>query len=107
MTYDECLAYLDRLGDEVLAMRFGLETIRKLLESLGDPHLRYPSILIAGTNGKGSVASFLNSVCTASGIRSGVYTSPHLIRPEERIGVGDLPVEPSVLDRGNGALVAD
>ena len=94
MNYDECLAYLDRLGNEVLTMRFGLETIRRLLESLGNPHLTYPSILIAGTNGKGSVASFLDSVCTASGIRSGVYTSPHLIRPEERIAVGGQPVEP-------------
>ena len=97
MNYDESLAYLDRLGNEVLTMRFGLETIRKLLESLGDPHLKYSSVLIAGTNGKGSVASFLNSVCTAEGIRNGVYTSPHLIRLEERIVVGDLPVEPQVL----------
>ena len=96
MNYDECLAYLDRLGNEVLTMRFGLETNRKLLEFLGDPHLAYPSILIAGTNGKGSVASFLDSVCTASGIRSGVYTSPHLIRPEERIAVRGQPVEPQV-----------
>lgn len=96
MNYDECLGYLDRLGNEVLTMKFGLETIRTLLESLGDPHLQYPSVLIAGTNGKGSVACFLNSVCTASGIRNGVYTSPHLIKPEERIVVNDLPVEPQV-----------
>jgi dihydrofolate synthase/folylpolyglutamate synthase len=94
MNYDESLAYLDRLGNEVLTMKFGLETIRKLLESLGDPHLKYSSVLIAGTNGKGSVASFLNSVCTAAGIRNGVYTSPHLIKPEERIVVENLPVEP-------------
>ena len=72
MDYDECLAYLDRLGNEVLTMKFGLETIRRLLESLGDPHLKYPSVLIAGTNGKGSVASFLNSVSTAAGIRNGM-----------------------------------
>ena len=97
MDYDECLAYLDRLGNEVLTMKFGLETIRRLLESLGDPHLKYPSVLIAGTNGKGSVASFLNSVSTAAGIRNGVYTSPHLLRPEERIVVDDLPVRPQVL----------
>jgi dihydrofolate synthase/folylpolyglutamate synthase len=96
MNYDESLAYLDRLGNEVLTMKFGLETIRKLLESLGRPHLKYPSILIAGTNGKGSVACFLNSVLTASGIRNGVYTSPHLIRPEERIVVDDMPVKPEV-----------
>jgi len=96
MNYDESLDYLDRLGNEVLTMKFGLETIRTLLESLGRPHLKYPSILIAGTNGKGSVACFLNSVCSASGIRNGVFTSPHLIRPEERIVVDDTPVKPEV-----------
>jgi dihydrofolate synthase/folylpolyglutamate synthase len=96
MNYDECLAYLDRLGNEVLTMKFGLETIRKLLESLGDPHLKYPSVLIAGTNGKGSLACFLNSVCTASGIRNGVYTSPHLVKPEERIVVDDQMIDSQV-----------
>ncbi|MEE8349740.1 MAG: folylpolyglutamate synthase/dihydrofolate synthase family protein, partial [Acidobacteriota bacterium] len=85
-----------RLGDEVLTMKFGLENIQTLLKSLGDPQLRSPAILIAGTNGKGSVASFLNSVYTAAGIPNGMYTSPHLMRPEERIVVNGLPVEPRV-----------
>ena len=96
MNYDECLAYLDRVGSEVLTMKFGLETTRELLKFLGDPHLEYASILIAGTNGKGSVACFLDSVCVTSGIRSGVYTSPHLIKPEERIVVDGLPVTSQV-----------
>lgn len=96
MNYDECLAYLDRVGSEVLTMQFGLETTRELLKFLGDPHLEYASILIAGTNGKGSVACFLDSVCVTSGIRSGVYTSPHLIKPEERIVVDGLPVTSQV-----------
>jgi dihydrofolate synthase/folylpolyglutamate synthase len=87
MNYAQCLTYLEKLGDEVMTMKFGLETIRALLQALGDPHLEYPSVLIGGTNGKGSVARFLNSVCTACEIRNGLYTSPHLMRVEERFVV--------------------
>ncbi|MDA2933673.1 bifunctional folylpolyglutamate synthase/dihydrofolate synthase [Acidobacteria bacterium AH-259-D05] len=96
MDYHECLAHLEKLGNEVMTMKFGLETIRELLKPLGNPHLKYPSVLIAGTNGKGSVARFLSSVCTACGIRNGLYTSPHLMRPEERFVVDDVPVKPRV-----------
>ncbi len=87
MNYRECLDYLDRLGNEVLTMKFGLETMRLLLGRLGDPQLRYPSILVAGTNGKGSVARFLAAILSASGYRTGLYTSPHLVHVEERIAV--------------------
>ncbi len=94
MNHAQCLVYLEKLGDEVMTMKFGLKTIRALLEVLGNPHLKYPCILIGGTNGKGSVAQFLNSVCTACGIRNGLYTSPHLIRVEERFVVDHLPITP-------------
>lgn len=87
MNYVQCLAYLKKLGDEVVTMKFGLETIRALLEALDNPHLRYPAVLIGGTNGKGSVARYLSSICTACNIRNGLYTSPHLIRVEERFVV--------------------
>ena len=93
MNYAQCLTYLEKLGDEVMTMKFGLETIRALLEALGNPHLKYPSVLIGGTNGKGSVARFLNSVCTACEIRNGLYTSPHLMRVEERFVVDQGPIE--------------
>ena len=93
MNYAQCLTYLEKLGDEVMTMKFGLETIRALLEALGNPHLQYPSVLIGGTNGKGSVARFLNSVCTACEIRNGLYTSPHLIRVEERFVVDQGPID--------------
>lgn len=96
MNYAQCLTYLEKLGNEVMTMKFGLETIRKLLQPLGDPHLKFPSVLIAGTNGKGSVARFLNSVYTACGIRNGLYTSPHLIRLEERFVVDGLSVKPEI-----------
>ncbi|MDR3728117.1 MAG: bifunctional folylpolyglutamate synthase/dihydrofolate synthase [Terracidiphilus sp.] len=65
--------------------KFSLGEIRILLAALGDPHLRFPSVLIAGTNGKGSTAASLASILTASGLRTGLYTSPHLARANERI----------------------
>lgn len=92
MDYSECLDYLRRVGNEVLGMRFGLETIRSLLRELGDPHLKCRSVLIAGTNGKGSVARFLQAVLVQSGLRSGLYTSPHLVRVNERFLIGTDPI---------------
>jgi dihydrofolate synthase/folylpolyglutamate synthase len=87
MNYPQCLEYLDRLGNEVLTMKFGLENIRRLLALLGNPEQQFGSVLIAGTNGKGSVARFLHSTLHHSGICVGLFTSPHLIRIEERIVV--------------------
>jgi dihydrofolate synthase/folylpolyglutamate synthase len=65
--------------------KFSLDEIRILLAALGDPHRRFPSVLIAGTNGKGSTAATLASILTAAGHRTGLYTSPHLSRVNERI----------------------
>ncbi len=65
--------------------KFSLDEIRILLDALGNPHHRFQSVLIAGTNGKGSTASTLASILTASGVRTGLYTSPHLERANERI----------------------
>ena len=67
--------------------KFSLDEIRTLLNALGNPHLSFPSVLIAGTNGKGSTAASLASIMTAAGLRTGLYTSPHLERPNERIRV--------------------
>jgi dihydrofolate synthase/folylpolyglutamate synthase len=68
-----------------------LDHIRKVLHALGDPQNSYPVILIAGTNGKGSVAASLESVLRASGYRTGLYTSPHLTDIRERISLGGIP----------------
>jgi dihydrofolate synthase/folylpolyglutamate synthase len=65
--------------------KFSLDEIRILLAALGNPHSRFASVLIAGTNGKGSTAATLASILTASGMRAGLYTSPHLVRSNERI----------------------
>ena len=65
--------------------KFSLEEIRVLLAALGNPHHRFPAVLIAGTNGKGSTAATLASIFTASGLRTGLYTSPHLAKVNERM----------------------
>ena len=68
-------------------VKFGLETIRLVLESLGHPERAYPTLLVAGTNGKGSVVAYADAALRAAGLRTGRYTSPHLVRVNERIAV--------------------
>ncbi len=75
---------------------FSLVSIRKIMESMGDHHLVLPSIHIAGTNGKGSVAAFCESIFRAAGYRTGKYTSPHLKRINERIALNGKPIEDEV-----------
>jgi len=78
-------AYLNSL--DVNVMRFGLATISRLLLRLGSPQRSYSSVLIAGTNGKGSTAAMIASVLHSAGYRTGLYTSPHLVDVRERIVV--------------------
>jgi dihydrofolate synthase/folylpolyglutamate synthase len=73
--------------------KFSLDEIRVLLGALGDPHRRFRSVLIAGTNGKGSTAFTLASILAKAGIRTGLYTSPHLEQVNERIRVGGVLIE--------------
>ncbi|MGA2537135.1 MAG: folylpolyglutamate synthase/dihydrofolate synthase family protein [Terracidiphilus sp.] len=79
--------------------KFSLEEIRILLAALGDPHQRFRSVLIAGTNGKGSTAATLASILTASGVRTGLYTSPHLTRANERIRVDRAEIDDDAFAR--------
>jgi dihydrofolate synthase/folylpolyglutamate synthase len=90
MTYEEAVEYLK--GRERFGIKFGLENVDRLAESLGRPERQYPSILIAGTNGKGSTAALLDSMARASGYRTGRYTSPHIRVLEERIHVEGQPI---------------
>lgn len=85
MTYAEALAYLGDLGR--FGMRLGLETTERLLRRLGNPHRAFPSLHVAGTNGKGSTAHALAAILRVAGLRVGLYTSPHLLRFTERIQV--------------------
>jgi len=82
-------------------VKFGLDTISALVAEMGHPELAFPTLLVAGTNGKGSVVAYADSVLRASGLRTGRYTSPHLVRVGERIVVdgreiGDHDLEVAV-----------
>lgn len=87
MNFDESVKYLYSLGHETLAMKLGLENMRRLLAALDEPQKSFLKIQIAGTNGKGSTAAFLDSICCAANIKTGLFTSPHLISITERIKI--------------------
>lgn len=89
-SYEQAVARLLALGHELHltpAHKFELRYMRVLLEALGDPQRRFPSVLIAGTNGKGSTAATLASILMAAGHKTALYTSPHLVRVNERIRI--------------------
>ena len=97
MSYQTALAQMYALGHELSqtpSHKFDLAHMRVLLTALGHPEKGFPSVLIAGTNGKGSTAAMLASIVQASGLKVGLYTSPHLVHINERI-------------RFNGAAIAD
>jgi dihydrofolate synthase / folylpolyglutamate synthase len=73
-------------------IRWGLDRTLALLDTVGDPHLRYRTIHVGGTNGKGSVAALLEAMLRRQGVRTGLYTSPHLVDFRERIQVRGRPV---------------
>src|SRR5271156_5951491 len=93
MSYTAAVDHLYALGHElaptpgVPRRKFDLAHMRILAAALGDPQTTFPSVLIAGTNGKGSTAATLASILTSAGYRTGLYTSPHLIRVNERIQI--------------------
>lgn len=89
-SYETAIARMFALGHELAqtpSHKFDLAHMRVLLTALDNPERRFPSVLIAGTNGKGSTASTLASILRASGQRAGLYTSPHLSRINERIQI--------------------
>lgn len=92
MNFAESTQYLVSLGNEVSAMKLGLENIRKLLEALGNPQNNYLKIQVAGTNGKGSVCAFLDSICNTAGINIGTFTSPHLVSVRERLRINGYDI---------------
>jgi dihydrofolate synthase/folylpolyglutamate synthase len=92
MTSSECRDYLGHL--QHFGIKLGLENIAILCEALDNPQDRFPSVHVAGTNGKGSVSAMLAEVLEAHGLRTGLYTSPHLARVEERIRVDGASISP-------------
>jgi dihydrofolate synthase/folylpolyglutamate synthase len=89
--YRSTVSYLYDL--QYRGIKYGLRNIRSLLAACDHPERAFPSIHIAGTNGKGSTASFLASILQESGCRTGLYTSPHLIRFTERIRINGVEIE--------------
>jgi len=90
MTYNAAVANMFALGHELTltpSQKFDLAHMRVLLEALGNPQTCFPGVLIAGTNGKGSTAATLASILQASGYKTSLYTSPHLVRLNERIRI--------------------
>jgi dihydrofolate synthase/folylpolyglutamate synthase len=90
MSYETAVARMFALGHELAqtpAHKFDLDHMRVLLAALDGPERRFPSVLIAGTNGKGSTAATLASILKVSGLKTGLYTSPHLVRINERIRI--------------------
>ncbi|MCM8819113.1 MAG: bifunctional folylpolyglutamate synthase/dihydrofolate synthase [Candidatus Omnitrophica bacterium] len=88
------LEFLDSLSD--FGIKLGLDKTLFYLEKLGNPHKKYPSVLVAGTNGKGSVCKSVNKVLQISGYKVGLYTSPHLIEVRERIKINDKEIPESI-----------
>src|SRR6266446_5477750 len=98
MNYDASVGFLLSLGRELAAptqaaaAKFDLENITVLSERLGRPDRAYPSAHITGTNGKGSTAAFLESILRQAGFRTGLNTSPHLEKINERIRVDSAEI---------------
>ncbi len=97
MNYEQCLKYLETIQN--LGIKFGLDNVRTILSSFGDPHKKLTSVLVAGTNGKGSVCAILTRILSLHGFKTGLFTSPHLVKPEERIRIGDRMIHAQTFSR--------
>ena len=117
MSYQTALARIYALGHELAqtpSHKFDLDHMRVLLAAMDNPERRFPAVLIAGTNGKGSTAATLASILQAAGLRTGIYTSPHLVRINERIRLNgeeipddDFALLHDVVDRTAERLVSE
>jgi dihydrofolate synthase/folylpolyglutamate synthase len=92
MQFDDALQYLLSLGHETLAIKLGLSNTERLLEALDNPQTSFPSVQIAGTNGKGSTAVMLEAIIRAAHLKTGLYTSPHLKNITERVRINNQEI---------------
>jgi dihydrofolate synthase/folylpolyglutamate synthase len=92
LTYADSVQYLYSIGNEIKTAKLGLERIRAILEHLGHPERRFAIVHVAGTNGKGSTCAMIEASLRQAGHRTGLYISPHLVEPTERIQVDGQPV---------------
>jgi len=101
MNYPDSVHFLYALGNEIQTAKFGLDRIRTVLQALGNPQDQVRFVHVAGTNGKGSACAMIESALRMAGLRTGLFTSPHLAEPTERIRIDGAPV---AADRFTGAF---
>ena len=107
MSYETAVASMFALGHELAhtpSNKFDLAHMRVLLNAMSHPERTFPAVLIAGTNGKGSTAATLASILLASGLKTGLYTSPHLVRINERIRVNGEEISDDDFARLHGEV---
>jgi dihydrofolate synthase/folylpolyglutamate synthase len=92
ISYPDSVRFLYALGNEIKTAKLGLHRIRAVLDALGHPERAFRSVHVAGTNGKGSTCAMIEAGLRGAGIRTGLFTSPHLIEPTERIRIDGAPV---------------
>jgi dihydrofolate synthase / folylpolyglutamate synthase len=90
-SYSKAIDWL--FGTQIIGVKLGLENIRRLLDRLGNPEKELRFIHVVGTNGKGSVCAMIDSILRQAGYRTGLFTSPHLVRFNERIQVNGFPID--------------
>ncbi len=101
---DDTLSWL--YGTQTRGIKLGLAGIQALAEVLGNPQQSLRFVHVAGTNGKGSVCAMLESICRAAGLKTGLYTSPHLVRYNERIQVNRRSIPDEEVIRGTNEIQA-
>jgi dihydrofolate synthase / folylpolyglutamate synthase len=106
ITYNDAIQALNSRGNEVHGMHLGLGRIAAIAEELGHPQQCAPVVHIAGTNGKGSVAAMTESILRFAGLKTGLYTSPHLVRLEERIRVNGRNITPKAFTRAASRVLS-
>jgi dihydrofolate synthase/folylpolyglutamate synthase len=99
LSYPDSVRFLYALGNEIRSVKFGLDRIRAVLGALGNPQRAFRVVHVAGTNGKGSTCAMIEAGLRSASIRTGLFTSPHLIEPTERIQISGVPVTPDQFQR--------
>lgn len=99
LSYPDSVRFLYALGNEIRSVKFGLDRIRAVLEALGNPQQTFRVVHVAGTNGKGSTCAMIEAGLRSTGVRTGLFTSPHLIEPTERIQISGVAVTPEQFQR--------
>ncbi len=104
LTYPDSVRFLYALGNEIKTAKLGLDRISDVLAALDNPQNSFRSIHVAGTNGKGSTCAMIDAGLRTAQVRTGLFTSPHLIEPTERIVIDGIPVTRFQFERAFNAV---